>query len=100
MTVLNEYKSYIDKGEIPYFWNTSNNLIGAVNPKYLENMSNRLKVVINDIEKKKEEPLTIAKYLCKQFFSFCLLRYKHICCSSNWCRAYYPYGKSNENIEF
>jgi hypothetical protein len=63
MTVLKEYKEFIEKGNIPYYWNTSNNLVGAVKAKTLENMPNRLKVVINDVEKKTDEPTTIAKYL-------------------------------------
>jgi hypothetical protein len=63
MTVLKEYKEFIEKGNIPYYWNTSNNLVGAVNAKTLENMANRLKVIINDVEKKANEPTTIAKYL-------------------------------------
>jgi hypothetical protein len=37
--------------------------VGAVKAKTLENMANRLKVVINDVEKKTDEPTTIAKYL-------------------------------------
>jgi hypothetical protein len=65
MTVLKEYKEFIEKGNIPYYWNTSNNLVGAVKAKTLENMANRLKVVINDVEKKTDEPTTIAKYLRK-----------------------------------
>jgi hypothetical protein len=65
MTVLKEYKEFIEKGNIPYYWNTSNNLVGAVNAKTLENMANRLKVIINDVEKKANEPTTIAKYLRK-----------------------------------
>ncbi|XP_044271594.1 cyclic GMP-AMP synthase-like [Tribolium madens] len=62
VTVLIEYKDCIEKGRIPYYWNTSNNLLGRVNAKNLENMANRLKAIISDIEKKKDEPHAIAKY--------------------------------------
>ncbi|XP_068911431.1 cyclic GMP-AMP synthase-like receptor [Tenebrio molitor] len=78
MTVLKEYKEFIEKGNIPYYWNTSNNLVGAVNAKTLENMANRLKVIINDVEKKANEPTTIAKYLLssEEYNEFMLERLK------------------------
>ncbi|RZC41711.1 Mab-21 domain containing protein, partial [Asbolus verrucosus] len=51
MTVLKEYREdYIEKRNIPYYWNESNNLIGGVNQVLLENMNNRLKNVIKRIE--------------------------------------------------
>ncbi|XP_063910569.1 cyclic GMP-AMP synthase-like receptor [Zophobas morio] len=63
MTVLKEYINFIKNGKIPYYWNTNNNLIGGLNPSTLQNMVNRLNAMVTAIEKKPDDPYTIAKYL-------------------------------------
>lgn len=63
--MLKQYVSYIEKKNIPYYWNKKNNLIGNVKPSTLENIVNRLKRMIEDIEKKANDPYVVAKYLRK-----------------------------------
>lgn len=63
--MLKEYIKYIEKKNIPYYWNKGNNLIGALNDSTKENILNRLKRVVQDVEKNPDDPYVIAKYLCK-----------------------------------
>jgi hypothetical protein len=63
MTVLKEYREFIKDQKIPYYWNKKNNLIGKVGSDTLANVSNRIGVVIKDIENNPDKPETVAKYL-------------------------------------
>lgn len=65
LQMLKEYIKYIEKKNIPYYWNKGNNLIGALNDKTKENILNRLKKVVQDVEKNPDDPYVIAKYLRK-----------------------------------
>lgn len=72
MFMLKKYKQFIEKGQIPYFWNKNNNLLKA-NPKALENIANKLRNIIDDIERHPQDPYVVAKYLVRAD-QFILLR--------------------------
>lgn len=64
--MLKKYISLIEKKNIPYFWNKKNNLIGTMNDSTQQNIVNRLKRVVVDIDRHvDDDPLVIAKYLRK-----------------------------------
>ncbi|XP_030750094.1 uncharacterized protein LOC115877880 isoform X3 [Sitophilus oryzae] len=51
MLMLKEYADCVQKKYIPYFWNENLNLIGHVNDIHLKGLGNRLKNIIDDIER-------------------------------------------------
>lgn len=55
----------ISDGIIPYFWNKDCNLLCDINKTNLDNIKNRLKRVIDDVDKNSQDPFVIAKYLGK-----------------------------------
>lgn len=71
MNVLKSLKKYygmISDGKIPYYWNDDYNLLSDVSETTLTNIRNRLKRIINEIEKNPNDPFIIAKYLGKNSF--------------------------------
>ncbi|XP_018574677.1 uncharacterized protein LOC108913594 [Anoplophora glabripennis] len=72
MNMLKEYYNCLQAGKINYFWNKNNNLLKNIKPETISNVSNRIKAIIDDIEKHPENPLLVAKYLCtnSEFIQF------------------------------
>lgn len=64
INMLKEYYDCLKAEKINYYWNKNNNLLKNIKPVTLSNLSNRIKVIIDDIEKHPENPLLVAKYLC------------------------------------
>ncbi|RZC42727.1 Mab-21 domain containing protein [Asbolus verrucosus] len=60
MTILKDFKTYIERKKIPYYWNSNNNLLSGIGERTLENMNNRLRNVIRDMETR---PETMWEYL-------------------------------------
>lgn len=65
--MLKKYIGFIEKKNIPYYWNKKNNLIGTMNDSTQQNIFNRLKRVVTDVERNLEDPYVIVKYLCTYF---------------------------------
>ncbi|CAH1155729.1 unnamed protein product [Phaedon cochleariae] len=65
MNVLKDYYEYLKKKKIPYYWNKNNNLIDSVREETLINIGNKVKAIIDDVDKNLEDPYVIAKYLLK-----------------------------------
>nr|XP_023014924.1 cyclic GMP-AMP synthase-like isoform X1 [Leptinotarsa decemlineata] len=65
MNILKDYHECLNKKNIPYYWNKNNNLIGKVKQDTLINVANKIKLIIDDIEKHPNDPFVIAKYLLK-----------------------------------
>ncbi|XP_050513469.1 cyclic GMP-AMP synthase-like receptor isoform X2 [Diabrotica virgifera virgifera] len=98
MTLLKSYYESIKNGKILYYWNKNNNLINGPSAATLTNVENRLKAIINDIDKNLTvDPNVVAKYICKYshnllfllciipvFYSVLLLRFP---VSSFICRS-------------
>ena len=51
--------------KLPYFWNKSLNLYEKMSDIEMKNCSNRLRNILNEMEKINTQPLIIAKYICK-----------------------------------
>lgn len=62
--MLKKYIGYIEKKNIPYYWNKRNNLIGSLNDSTQQNILNRLRRVVQDVDANLNDPNVIAKYLC------------------------------------
>lgn len=64
--MLKLYKDYLEKKNIPYFWNTKNNLLATINESTLDNYKFKLNKIINTIDKQFEnQPEIMTKYICK-----------------------------------
>ena len=49
--MLRKYAEYIERKNIPYYWNDSNNLLGDLNEKTVSCIGNKLKNIVDRIEK-------------------------------------------------
>lgn len=65
--MLKKYIGFIEKKNIPYYWNKKNNLISSLNDSTQQNILNRLKKIVQDIERNLDDPYVVAKYLRKCF---------------------------------
>ncbi|CAH1108570.1 unnamed protein product [Psylliodes chrysocephalus] len=64
MTILKKYYECLRDKRIPYYWYKTNNLIQGVNDITMQNMQNRIKYIINDIESHlQDDPSVVIKYL-------------------------------------
>lgn len=63
--MLKKYIEFLEKKNIPYYWNKKNNLIASISNRTQENIVNRLKKVVNDVDRNISDPYVIAKYLRK-----------------------------------
>lgn len=62
--MLKKYQYYLEKKNIPYYWNKHYNFVGNLQASTLENIYNKITKVIADVEKNLEtEPYVIVKYL-------------------------------------
>lgn len=67
--MLKKYQYYLEKKNIPYYWNQHYNFVGNLQASTLENIYNKITKVIADVEKNLDrEPYVIAKYLGKISF--------------------------------
>lgn len=64
MPLLYEYQECLKSGQIPYYWNRKNNLLGMVRKDILENEYNRISKQIRKIEQSyKTDPCIIASII-------------------------------------
>lgn len=63
MNLLKDYQKCLSEGKINYFWNKNNNLLAKIKKDTMGNLSNRIKAIIDDIDKHPENPFIVAKYL-------------------------------------
>lgn len=76
--MLKKYIEYIEKKNVPYYWNKRNNLIGAINDSTQQNILNRLKRIVQDVERNLDDPYVIAKYLCEYLAFDVVFNYNNI----------------------
>lgn len=65
--MLQYYHDCLEKKEILYFWNSRNNLLCNVNNIAIENMQNRIKLVIKKIESAPNDASVVTNFLSKYF---------------------------------
>lgn len=63
--MLKVYDTCLQEKKISYFWNEEHNMIGHIGDTQLENIRNRVKRIIADIERNITDPFIAAKYLGK-----------------------------------
>ncbi|KAJ8934807.1 hypothetical protein NQ318_010221 [Aromia moschata] len=63
MTILKEYQQCLSDGSITYFLEQKNNLIKGVKSETKVNMANRIKAMIDEIDREPDDPLVFTKYL-------------------------------------
>lgn len=63
--MLKIFTEYIEKKEIPYYWNKNKNLLEDDNYETLTNIANRLKRMIRDIDSNSDNPNILHKYFVR-----------------------------------
>lgn len=62
--MFKKYVEWIEKKQIPYFWNKKNNLVGGTADITLANIANRLRRIVQEIDRS-DDPFVLVKYICK-----------------------------------
>ncbi|KAG5896340.1 hypothetical protein JTB14_005821 [Gonioctena quinquepunctata] len=65
MSILRDYYDCLKNEKISYYWNKNNNLIGGIKKDTLMNLTNKIKLIIEDVDKHPDDAMVIAKYLLK-----------------------------------
>lgn len=62
--MLKRLHNHLEKGEILYFWDERNNLLSSLGNS-VQNMKHRIQRIIKDIENNVNDPLALARNMCK-----------------------------------
>lgn len=70
--MLKKYQKYLERGDIPYFWNSENNLLCYVNYATTFNIANSVKYIIRKLETS-QDPKEISSLFGKPHFILILI---------------------------